>query len=52
MLTPLSIIAVGVEKDGLIYNLNYDTKEASVTSALVNYSSDIVIPNIIDVNGQ
>ena len=52
VLMSLSIFSDTVEKDGISYNLNYDTKEAAVTAGTNKYKGDITIPTFIEVNEQ
>ena len=51
-LISLSVFPDTIERDGIFYNLNIDTKEASVTAGTSQYKDDISIPNNINVNGQ
>ena len=50
LLMPLLAIA-SVEVDGICYNLNADTQEATVTSSDGGYSGNILIPSTITVDG-
>ena len=52
ILLPMVANADAVEKDGLFYNLNYETKEASIISAGDNCRGNIVIPSGVEINGQ
>jgi len=49
LLMPL-LATASVEVDGICYDLNDDTQEATVTSKEFGYSGDIVIPAAITVD--
>ena len=56
-LISLTCIAHDAEVDGICYNLNYDTKEASVTNKVNNrgvatYPEKVIIPSSIIYNGE
>ena len=52
MLISMSVFSETIERDGISYNLNCDTKEAAVTAGTNPYKGDITIPTSISINGQ
>ena len=51
-LIPLNMMAYDAEIDGLFYNLNTQSKEASVTSGNHIYTGNLTIPEEIDFEGN
>lgn len=52
MTVSLTIFSETVERDGLFFNLNYQSKLATFTSGNTKYKGDIVIPESININGE
>ena len=51
VLLSLPILAVEVEIDGINYELNGETKQATVVSKSDKYSGDVVIPESVEYGG-